>query len=106
MSPKNKNIVLAIHNLLKKKFSDYAGLYFYGSRTGKKFKSESDFDIVVTFKNKLDWQKENEVWGEIALFESENDIYVDTKIYQHSELLQQNTPYREHIVKAGIFYAL
>ncbi|HEX9972744.1 MAG TPA: nucleotidyltransferase domain-containing protein [bacterium] len=106
MSPKNKEIVLAIHNLLKKKFSDYAGLYFYGSRTGKKFKSESDFDIVVTFKNEVDWKRENEVWGEIALFELENNIFTDIKIYQYSELHRQDTPYRENVIKTGMYYGL
>jgi DNA polymerase sigma len=106
MSPKNKEIVLTIHNLLKKKFSDYAGLYFYGSRTGKMFKSESDFDIVVTFKNEVDWKKENEVWVEIALFELEHNVFTDIKIYQFSELLQQNTPYRENVIKTGVFYGV
>lgn len=106
MSSKNKKIVLAIHNLLKKKFSDYTGLYFYGSRSGKIFTSESDFDIVVTFKNKVDWKKENEVWGEIALFELENNIFTDIKIYQYSELNRQNTPYRENVIKTGMFYGV
>ncbi len=106
MSTKNKNIVLAIHELLKKKFSDYAGLYFYGSRTGKGYRSDSDFDIVVTFRNKVDWKKENEVWGEIALFELEHNVITDIKIYQYSELHRQNTPYRENVVKTGTFYGV
>ena len=80
------------------------GLYFYGSRVGESFRDDSDYDIVVTFKNKVDWKKENEVWGEIALFELENDIYIDIKIYQNSEINQQNTPYREKVIKTGIFY--
>jgi hypothetical protein len=105
MLTKNEKIVLAIHNRLMKKFPDYAGLFFYGSRTRKNYRTDSDYDIFLTFKDKIDWKK-NEVWEEIALFELENDVATDTKIYNYTELNMQNTPYRESVVKSGIFYGV
>jgi predicted nucleotidyltransferase len=106
MLKKDEKLILEIHNFLRKKFPDYVGLYFYGSRKRGKFHVNSDYDIVVTFKNSVDWKKENEVWGELALFEMEKNIYADVKIYQYSELNKQNTPYREQVVKSGVFYGL
>ena len=100
MSKKDEKLISAIHNLLRRRFSDYFGLYFYGSRKQVSFKDDSDYDIVVTFKNKVDWKKENDVWGELVLFEMEHDISTDVKVYQYSELKKQNTPYREEVVKS------
>jgi len=106
MSKKDKEIILAIHNLLKKIFHNYSGLYFYGSRLSKNYRKDSDYDIVVTFRDKVDWKIENEVWGEIALFELEKNIYTDVKIYQYSVLHQQNTPFRQNVIKTGCFYGV
>jgi predicted nucleotidyltransferase len=106
MSKRDEKLISEIHNLLRKKFSDYLGLYFYGSRKQGNFKDDSDYDIVVTFKNKVDWKKENEVWGEFVLFEMKNDVYTDVKVYQYSEFHKQNTPYREKVIKSGVFYGL
>jgi hypothetical protein len=106
MSRKDNEIIAAIHKLLKEKFSDYRGLYFYGSRLGKRYKQDSDCDIVVTFNNKIDWKIENDVWGEIGLLELQKNIDTDVKVCQYSELQQQNTPFREAVVKTGIFYGV
>jgi len=106
MSEQDKKIVLAIHNLLKKKFSDYAGLYFYGSRVRGNFKGDTDYDIVVTFKNKVDWRIENEVWGELALFEMQHNVYTDVKVFLSSEINKQNTPFRENVIKTGVYYGV
>jgi len=106
MSPNDKKIILALHQMLKNKFSDYAGLYFYGSRVKGNFQENADFDIVVTFKTKVDWKKENEVWGEIALFEMEHEIALDVRIFQDTEIRKENTPFRESVVRTGVFYGL
>lgn len=106
ISGDDKKIVLKIHELLKHKFSMYAGLYFYGSRLSPNKREDSDYDIVVTFNKKIDWQLENAVWSELALFELENEIHTDVKIYEYSELNKQNTPYRENVIKTGVFYGV
>ena len=106
MSQKDKEIVLEIHKLLKRNFRNYSGLYFYGSRLAKKHRKDSDYDIVVTFRDKVDWKIENEVWGELALFELEKDVCTDVKIYQFSVLHQQNTPFRQSVIEKGLFYGV
>ncbi len=106
ISQDDQKVVQKIHDLLKHKFSKYAGLYFYGSRVGSNKREDSDFDIVVTFNDKVDWRLENEVWSEIALFELENEIYTDVKVYEFSELNKESTPYRENVIKTGVFYGV
>ncbi|MEI7812431.1 MAG: nucleotidyltransferase domain-containing protein [Ignavibacteria bacterium] len=73
------DIINKINLELSRKFDDYAGIYFFGSRTTEIFTASSDYDIVIIFTGS-DYEKQMETAGLIARIEYEENISIDYKI--------------------------
>ncbi|MCX6583342.1 MAG: nucleotidyltransferase domain-containing protein [Candidatus Aminicenantes bacterium] len=74
-----EKIIRELNEILKKKYIDFKGTTFFGSRNRGDFSSESDFDVVVLFTREPDWEKENEVLDIIYEMELKYDILIDRK---------------------------
>ena len=96
-----------IHRLskkLKKKYKDFSGITFFGSRLRGDYLDDSDFDIIIMFSNKPPWQKENDVMGMVLEMELEYNILIDAKVYHDQEIYKQNTPFRITVATQGTHY--
>jgi predicted nucleotidyltransferase len=91
---------------LKKKYNDFRGIYFYGSRARGDSNSYSDYDIVTVFERTIDWKFENEVLNIIYDFIVDNDIIIDCKVYSVNEISNPVTPLRINIKKEGQLYGV
>lgn len=97
-------IIHELNSELKKKYDDFVGITFFGSRFRGDFSEESDFDIVIMFSKKPGWQMERDVLGIILEKELKYDIVIDAKVYHEAEIKKQNTPFRDVVCKEGAYY--
>jgi predicted nucleotidyltransferase len=97
-------VILELNARLKKKYNDFVGITFFGSRYNGNFSDDSDFDIVILFSEKPGWQKEREVMGVVLEKEIEYNIVIDAKVYHEAEIKKQNTPFRMTISSQGAHY--
>lgn len=97
-------IIHELNSELKKKYDDFVGITFFGSRCRGDFSEESDFDIVIMFSKKPGWQKESDILGIVLEKELEYDIVIDAKVYHEAEIKKQNTPFRVTVWREGAHY--
>lgn len=101
-----ETVIRELNAKLNRKYTDFLGITFFGSRNRDDFSMDSDFDIVVLFSNKPKWQKENEILDIIYEVGLKYDIVIDAKVYHHEEMNMQNTPFRVNVLKEGTFYGV
>ena len=77
--PRN-NVTEKLIEKLSSAFSDFNGLYHFGSRAANTNRAESDYDYILIFE-KTGYEKELEVAGIISLVEYEEDAAIDYKIF-------------------------
>jgi predicted nucleotidyltransferase len=99
-----EKIIEELNAKLSRKYNDFLGVTFFGSRNRDDFSLDSDFDIVVLFSKKPGWQKENDVIDMIYEVELEHDIIIDAKVYHDEDIKKQNTPFRVNVLREGTFY--
>ena len=99
-------VIRELSTKLRRKYHDFSGIIFFGSRNRDDFSSDSDFDILVQFSQKPGWQKENEVLDIVYEVELKYDIIIDAKVYHDEEIKKQNTPFRVNVMTEGTFYGI
>jgi predicted nucleotidyltransferase len=92
------NALMMIH------FEDFKGTYFFGSRSRNKSSSDSDYDLLLSFGHRLTWEEKNFLYDLIAEIEMKEKIIIDIKAYHENDLKSVWTPFREKVLKEGIFY--
>ncbi len=101
---KVNTLIQQVNDLVKAHFSDFRGSYFFGSRSRGDHQKDSDYDLLLTFGHKLNWHEKNHVYDLIAEIELKEKVVIDIKAYQDSEFKNVWTPFREKVIKEGIFY--
>ncbi len=98
-------IIKELNVLIKSHFQDFKGAYFFGSRARGEAQDYSDYDLLFTFGHKPDWREKNRIYDMVAECEEKEHIVIDAKAYCDYELRNVWTPFREQVVKEGIFFA-
>ncbi len=101
---KNKTIIDQVNRIIKTHFTDFKGTYFFGSRLRGDNKKDSDLDLLLCFDRRLEWKEKNLVYDLMAELEIKENIVLDIKVYKESDLKQVWTPFRENVIKGGIFF--
>jgi predicted nucleotidyltransferase len=106
----NEIIIDKLNAELSKRFDDYRGTYFYGSRANGNYTEDSDYDVAIIFDS-LDYMKQMAIAGFISDFEYHNAIFIDYKLLTSSgkksiEYLREyvNPVFIKHAIDAGIHY--
>jgi predicted nucleotidyltransferase len=99
-----KSLIEKVNRAIKSQFGDFRGTYFFGSRARNDHNEDSDYDLLLTFAHKLNWKKKNQIYDLIAEIELAENVIIDIKAYQENELKNRWTPFREKVLKEGIFY--
>ena len=104
------NVTKKLIEKLSSAFSDFNGLYHYGSRAANTNRAESDYDYILIFEN-TGYEKELEVAGIISLVEYEEDAAIDYKIFttkgtRSIEYIRKevNPVFIHQAVDKGIYY--
>ena len=90
---------------LKMKYSDFTGIYLFGSRVRNDFKVNSDYDIAILFNRLVNQNFKDEIIDIIYNYILEFDIFIDAHIYSSQDIYHPITPFRQNIKNEGVFYA-
>ena len=58
---KIEKIIAEISGLLKIKYADFKGIYFFGYRTRGDYRADSDYDLLFLFDRKISWKFREEI---------------------------------------------
>ncbi len=101
---KIENIIKQISSMLKSKYSDFNGVYFYGSRARGDYITDSDYDLIFIFQREITWKFKEEVRHLIYEYEDKYDIFIDAKVISSREIDLNRMPFIQNVKKEGIFY--
>lgn len=83
-----KRILSEIEGSLRSRFSDnLMDVILFGSRVEGKHKADSDYDILIVLKNKIDWRDERAISDLCYDIELKYNILTDTHIISEPELM-------------------
>ena len=100
-----EEIILHLNKKIKNLYSDFNGVYLYGSYATNNATENSDIDIVALFENKLSRQKRMDLWELIGKIEAETDVIFDLHPMTVAEL-EKNPLYYNQVVNKGIYYGI
>jgi len=98
-------IINQINKKIKSLYSDYNGVYLYGSYVNNQQNDNSDIDLVALFEKALNIEDRMKLWNIIGRLEAEFDITLDLHPMSRQEL-EQNPIYYNQVVNKGIFYGI
>jgi uncharacterized protein len=90
----------------KGKYPDFRGIYFFGSRARGDHHDDSDYDLALVFDREISGQFKDDVNGVIFDFSLDNDIFIDSWIFNTDDIADPDTQLRRNIKKEGIFYEI
>jgi uncharacterized protein len=106
VNKKFKKLIDEIGSILKEKYPEFKGIYFFGSRARGKSKTDSDYDVIYVFDREIDWRFEYEVKDIIYDCELKYELFLDNKIYNYRDIQEPSTPFRTNVKSEGIFYGV
>lgn len=106
MQNKALNIINEIKKVLEETYSDFKGIYFFGSQSKNINPNESDYDLALIFSRKIDRKFKNEIIDLIYGFDLKYEVVLDVKIFSESEIKNPITPFRRKIKNEGFFYGV
>jgi uncharacterized protein len=89
---------------IKQKYSDFCGIYLFGSRARGDFQEDSDYDLAIIFNRKIDIETKKYIRSRINKLMVKYEIIIDNPFLNYYDLIEPVTPLRENIKKEGIFY--
>lgn len=97
-----KKLINEFSKLLREKYKDFKGIYFFGSRAKGNYKKDSDIDLVLLF-NEVNRDKKMDIYGILSELMYKYDIFIDIHIMTY-EMLKFNPFFYEEVVEKGQFY--
>lgn len=101
-----KEFINILRKVLKGKYPDFKGIYFYGSRARGDSNEDSDYDVIYVFDREIDWRFEYEVKNIIYDYELKYEFFLDNRIYSFKDIQYPSTPFRNNVKSEGIFYGV
>lgn len=97
-----KSLINEFNNRIKKLYSDFTGIYLFGSTANNTRTPNSDIDLVLMF-SEINKNKKNDVFDIISDLMYKYDIFIDAKIMDE-KMLKYNPFFYDEIKKNGVFY--
>jgi predicted nucleotidyltransferase len=105
MDQKVENLLISLKSILKQNYGkDLSAVYLFGSQTSS-FNPDSDFDVMLVFKEFKDWKEIKEILDLITDFGIDNDIVFDAKVYFENDLNNSmigEIPFVKNVIETGI----
>jgi len=100
------NIINDLKTLLKNKYSEFEGVYFFGSRAKGNATAKSDYDLALIFSREIDRSFRDEVIELVYELDLKYDVILDVKVFSANDILYPITPFRYNIKNEGIYYGV
>lgn len=97
------DIISRLNKKFKSLYSDFNGLYLYGSYANNMANENSDIDLVAVFDNTPERDKRMNLWKIIGKFEAEFDVILDFHPTTYDDL-KRNPIYYNQVINKGIYY--
>ena len=97
------SLIKDLNKELASNFKNFEGMYFYGSRVRGDYRHNSDFDIIIMFKNNYSIKDEYKLAGIIIEIELKHNIFIDYHPMTPKEL-ERNPVFYDQVVNKGIYY--
>ena len=104
LEEKTENIIKEINSTLKLRYSDFYGIYLFGSRARGDNNIDSDLDLAIIFNNKIEQKLKSEISHIMADFMLKYEIIIDNPVFTYSDIVNPRIPLAENIQKHGVFY--
>lgn len=98
------NVISELKECLKNQYSDFLGLYLYGSYAKGTAVKDSDIDIVALFENRVTKEKVYSIYDILMDIEYKLGVLLDFHPMTTQEL-ESNPIYFEEVTNNGIYYA-
>ncbi len=105
MRTKNRQILSDLIALLSSKLSDnLQDIVLFGSRSVGNHQKDSDYDILIVLKQKVDWKKEREISDWCYEIDLKYNIITDAHIISQNELstLRGKQPIFANAISKGV----
>jgi len=99
-------VITELSEELKTKYSDFHGIYLFGSQARGEANNNSDYDIAIVFNNPSTWQVKNELISIIYKYMLEYDIIIEPIFMNSNDIIKPNSPLKFNILKEGIYYGV
>jgi len=96
-----QELINEFNQIISNKYSDFKGIYFFGSRFKGNHKEDSDIDLVFIF-DQVDKQKKDTIYDALSDLMYKYDIFIDAHIMT-PEKLKFNPFFYEEVVNRGQF---
>ena len=97
-------VINELKDTLKKQYSDFLGLYLYGSYAKGTAMKDSDIDIVALFKDEITKDKRYSIYDILMEIEYKLGVLFDFHPMTTGEL-EHNPIYFEEVTNNGVYYA-
>ncbi|MCL5992488.1 MAG: nucleotidyltransferase domain-containing protein [Bacteroidetes bacterium] len=91
---------------LKSKYSDFKGIYLFGSHARGEATEESDIDLAIIFDKDINWLFKDEISNYIWLKMVNYIIPIDSFTLSLKDIYFPKTPLRENIHNQGVYYGI
>ena len=98
-----KTIIKNLNKIVKDSFSNFTGIYLYGSYANNSATEYSDIDVVAIFTESLSRDSKLKLWSIIGKIENNYNVFFDLHPMSKEEL-ERNPIYYNQVVNKGIFY--
>ena len=87
MTPTDRKLLSDLTSLLKASFPDQImDIILFGSRVTGKANQDSDYDILIILKNKVDWQTERAISDVCYAIDLKYGVITDTHVLSEREI--------------------
>lgn len=100
-----KTIIKKLNEVIKDSFSDFIGIYLYGSYANNSATENSDIDLVAIFTESLSRDNKLKLWSIVGKLENNYNVFFDLHPLSKEEL-ERNPIYYNQVVNKGIFYGV
>ena len=97
-------VIEELNGKLKGSYSDFKGIYLYGSAVREDFSEDSDIDVVALF-DEINYDKELDIYGITGELECKYDVFFDIQPMTKQDL-ERNSIYFREVTLKGKFYAV
>lgn len=91
---------------LKAKYSEFRGMYLFGSRARGDNVEDSNYDFAFLFDKQISQIFKDSIRKITSRKMLEKDVIIDTLVYSMEDIKNPKTPIRERIQIEGIFYGI
>ncbi len=95
-------LISDFNNSLKNLYTDFNGVYLFGSRANNTANENSDIDLILMF-SKVDKNKQSDAYNIISDLMYKYNVFIDAKLMDEN-MLKFNPFFYDEIKKNGVFY--